>query len=372
MKPIYFIIIVLLLIIALYLFYKFYNRKQRKVTFNEEDEVIIFDNELPSNKLTESKRESLNTTIYHRNQPTTIIEREIIITRPITREIEPPQPIQRHIEENLTFGEIIIGAIMGNFEELIPAEQARLPLNDSQNAHDPNVIDGIKTLVLRLKTKYDPDLDQIQTFMTILPVIRQDLVETCQKQFDNEKFKQKISSYDMLTPHQAFNMIFTQVLVNTYSTLNHPTLGPQLEPENKRELETNLNNATEAIALALADAYRDSACATGIFNRICASTETFDFDGMQSVITTDGYIREAIFSRMGQLRDKAIAEERSKGDKHGFVAYIEAIPPMDDIPTCALARLQELKKEIEGKIDAEFGEYRFYRKNKEELMSNLF
>jgi hypothetical protein len=248
------------------------------------------------------------------------------------------------IEAGNNLADQVIGAIGGRME----------------NSHDPGVIDSVKDLTNKLLAKYDPNAEHRPIFEEHLKLVRPDLSERTKAMLDDEsKMNQTISSYNYLTPTQALNLIYGQA-VEHY-------IGKSGTYEEREEM---LKNVTENLALVLVDALTDQSCPTGIYNRIMSSSELYNLDGHNIIISSDEYIKTNILSRMAIHRDAVLKEETDAGDPTGVVKFMNDVT-VDETPQI-VRRRAELTAKIAAICDKEFNGYRYYKKNRDMLVSTIF
>ncbi len=262
--------------------------------------------------------------------------------------------------------------IMRDFLTFFPidGDDIGIAVDNTQNSHNPSVVDGIKEMTERILAlragggvKYNPNYDCVPEYLEYVrgkPELAQRHMEAIEKACAGDKFETKMMAYHDLSPHQMLNLIYQQAKY-------HLIYG--------NENQEMFDNIMENLAIGLSDAVKNDACAMGLFNRIAVSAETYNLDGVDTTITTDVYIKEVILAGIARKREDMMEQEKIIGDPTGFYAWSIGSGASDTSDEMSLAmkqRMELMKAEIEQYCDKEYGNMRYYRKNKDMLMENLF
>jgi hypothetical protein len=238
-------------------------------------------------------------------------------------------------------------------------------LRRMENSHDTNVVAGIRDLTNKIlavrnaagQPAYNPSLDLTDEILMMIKQLRSEsdynkciaAVEMKSNKDDVKKIiDTRISSYSDITPRQIMSLVYQQAVICAKST-------------------EELNNVIERIVIALIESFDENVCPTGMYNRIITSTELFNYDNIETLVMTDEYIKEAIMSKVAQLRDQALDGERAAGDPVGLIASFDTILTGEQEE-----RLEILRKQVIDRADAEFGHLPYYKKKKQEISENIF
>lgn len=265
---------------------------------------------------------------------------------------------QMHIGGNLvTFP--TIQEIIDHFFSIIDPRQ----LLRDENSHDSNVVAGIRELTRKLIKIYDPNMPITYQVLEHIRRVRSEAdYEKCQdalimidKTVSKETAKiiadMPIEPYENLTPRQIMSIIYQQAQKNART------------PE-------EMDNVVDRIAIALIESYDEQVCATGMYNRIVTATELFGYDNIESMITTEEFVNEAIKSKLGLFREQVIAEERARGDPTGVInALDQGALTLNDVQN---SQIEDMRNKLMSRGDMEFGNIPYYQKNRSIFAVNAF